>query len=85
MLLTWLEGTTKMATYRVRFYQNTYSADHHSIKRLARQVDVEADSPTQALMLAQGELRSGLEADSIEVGCLSEGPHAGTGHAPRAA
>jgi len=75
-----------MTNYRVQFYQNTYAPDGHSIKQLKRQVDVEADSPSHALVLAEAELEGALEADSIEV----HGPVAATragaaGHTPRAA
>ncbi len=79
-----------MTTYRVRFYQNAYSPDGHSTKRLVRQVDVVAECPSQALIEAQAGLQAGLEgsmgADSIEVGYLIEDPHADHAcHPPRAA
>lgn len=73
-----------MATYRVRFYQHTYSPDRHSIKRLVHQVDVEADGPSQALIQAEAGLQGDLEADSVEVAAH---PHygCGCGCEPRAA
>ncbi len=71
-----------MTTYRVQFYQSTYSADGHSIKRLMRQVDVVAECPSQALIEAQAGGCAG--ADSVEVRALVADPRTGD-HTPRAA
>jgi hypothetical protein len=42
-----------MNSYRVAFYKDLLNSDGHSFKCLQRQVDVESDGPSQALVLAE--------------------------------
>ena len=42
-----------MARYHVLFYKNLLSSDGHNFKCLERQFDVESDSPSGALVLAE--------------------------------
>jgi hypothetical protein len=57
-----------MNNYRVSFYKDLLNSDGHSFKCLQRQVDIQSDGPSQALVLAQrlvGDER--LNADCVEV------------------
>lgn len=57
-----------MNKYRVSFYRDILNSNGHSFKCLQRQIDVRADSPSQALVLAQQLTESEhLEADCVEV------------------
>lgn len=56
-----------MARYHVLFYKNLLSSDGHNFKCLERQIDVQSDSPSGALILAEQNLAPPLDADTIEV------------------
>jgi hypothetical protein len=61
-----------MNNYRVSFYKDLLNSDGHSFKCLQRQVDVESDRPSQALVLAEGLVdNERLNADCVEVVHLS--------------
>ena len=60
-------------SYRVSFYKDS---DGHSFKNLQRQIDIRADSPSQALVLAEREIdNERLNADCIEVMHLAHSDH----------
>ena len=42
-----------MNNYRVSFYKDLLNSDGHSFKCLQRQVDVQSDGPSQAMVLAE--------------------------------
>ena len=42
-----------MNSYRVSFYKDLLNSDGHSFKCLQRQVDVQSDGPSQALVQAE--------------------------------
>ena len=42
-----------MNTYRVSFYKDLLNSDGHSFKCLQRQIDVQSEGPSQALVLAE--------------------------------
>ena len=57
-----------MNSYRVSFYKDLLNSDGHSFKCLQRQVDVQSDGPSQAMMLAERLVdNERLNADCIEV------------------
>lgn len=57
-----------MNSYRVAFYKDLLNSDGHSFKCLQRQVDVESDGPSQALVLAERLVdNERLNADCVEV------------------
>jgi hypothetical protein len=57
-----------MNSYRVSFYKNLLNSDGHSFKCLQRQVDVQSDGPSHAMMLAERLVdNERLNADCIEV------------------
>jgi hypothetical protein len=65
-----------MNSYRVSFYKDLLNSSGHSFKCLQRQIDVQSDSPSQALMLAQQLTHSeSLEADCVEVVHLPDDHH----------
>ena len=57
-----------MNSYRVSFYKDLLNSDGHSFKCLQRQVDVQSDGPSQALVLAEQLVdNERLNADCVEV------------------
>ena len=61
-----------MNSYRVAFYKDLLNSDGHSFKCLQRQVDVQSDGPSQALVLAERLVdNERLNADCVEVMHLS--------------
>ena len=57
-----------MNSYRVSFYKDLLNSDGHSFKCLQRQVDVQSDGPSQALVLAERLVdNERLNADCVEV------------------
>ena len=61
-----------MNSYRVSFYKDILNSDGHSFKCLQRQIDVESDGPSQALVRAERLVDNGrLNADCVEVMHLS--------------
>ncbi|MBA4033232.1 MAG: hypothetical protein C0480_01310 [Bradyrhizobium sp.] len=58
----------KMNSYRVSFYKDLLNSDGHSFKCLQREVDVQSDGPSQALVLAERLVdNERLNADCVEV------------------
>jgi hypothetical protein len=58
----------KMNNYSVSFYKDLLNSDGHSFKCLQRQIDVESNSPSQALVVAERLVDNDrLDADCIEV------------------
>ena len=57
-----------MNNYRVSFYKDLLNSDGHSFKCLQRQVDVQSDGPSQAMVLAERLVdNERLNADCVEV------------------
>jgi len=56
-----------MSDYRVNFYKTLLSSQGHSFKRLQKEIEVQSDTPSGALTLAQSRLGPGFEPDCIEV------------------
>jgi hypothetical protein len=57
-----------MTNYRVSFYKDLLNSDGHSFKCLQHQVDVQSDSPSQAMVLAERLVdNERLDADCVEV------------------
>jgi hypothetical protein len=57
-----------MNSYRVSFYKDLLNSDGHSFKCLQRQIDVQSDGPSQALVLAERLVdNERLGADCVEV------------------
>jgi hypothetical protein len=57
-----------MNRYRVSFYKDLLNSDGHSFKCLQRQVDVQSDDPSQAMVLAERLVdNERLNADCVEV------------------
>jgi hypothetical protein len=57
-----------MNNYRVSFYKDLLNSDGHSFKCLQRQVDVQSNGPSQALVLAEQLVdNERLHADCVEV------------------
>ena len=62
-----------MNSYRVSFYKDLLNSNGHSFKCLQRQIDVQSDGPSGALVLAQQLTHSeSLEADCVEVVHLTD-------------
>jgi hypothetical protein len=58
----------QMNSYRVLFYKDLLNSDGHSFKCLQRQIDVQSDGPSQALVLAEQLIDNArLDADCVEV------------------
>jgi hypothetical protein len=63
-----------MNSYRVSFYKDLLNSDGHSFKCLQRQVDVQSDGPSQALVQAEQLVdNERLNADCVEVMHLPAG------------
>ncbi|WP_065756110.1 hypothetical protein [Bradyrhizobium paxllaeri] len=61
-----------MNNYRVSFYKDLCNSDGHSFKCLQRQIDVQSDEPSQAIVLAERLVdNERLNADCVEVMHLS--------------
>ena len=57
-----------MTSYRVSFYKDLLNSDGHSFKCPQRQVDVQSDGPSKALVLAERLVdNERLNADCVEV------------------
>ncbi|MBA2402326.1 MAG: hypothetical protein H0V72_27255 [Bradyrhizobium sp.] len=57
-----------MNSYRVSFYKDLLNSDGHSFKCLQRQVDVQSEGPSQAMVLAERLVdNERLNADYVEV------------------
>jgi hypothetical protein len=57
-----------MNIYRVSFYKDLCNSDGHSFKCLQRQIDVQSDEPSQAIVLAERLVdNERLNADCVEV------------------
>jgi len=57
-----------MTLYRVSFYKDLLNSDGHCFKCLQRQVDVESEGPSQAMVVAERLVdNERLNADCIEV------------------
>lgn len=57
-----------MRNYRVSFYKDLLNSDGHCFKCLQREVDVESDGPSQAMVLAERLVDNArLNADCVEV------------------
>ena len=68
--------------YRVSFYKDLLNSDGHSFKCLQRQIDVQSDGPSHALVLAEHQIDNArLDADCVEVTHLPSDHHAPE-HAP---
>ena len=64
-----------MNLYRVSFYKDLLNSDGHSFKCLQRQVDIDSDGPSQALVLAERLVdNERLNADCVEVMHLTGDP-----------
>jgi hypothetical protein len=62
-----------MNSYRVSFYKDLLNSNGHRFKCLQRQIDVQSDSPSGALVLAQQLTHSeSLEVDCVEVVHLAD-------------
>ena len=65
-----------MNSYRVSFYKDLCNSDGHSFKCLQRQIEVQSDGPSQALVLAERLVdNERLNANCVEVMHLA-GDHA---------
>ncbi|WP_028345512.1 hypothetical protein [Bradyrhizobium murdochi] len=65
-----------MNNYRVSFYKDLCNSDGHSFKCLQRQIDVQSDGPSEALVLAEQLVdNERLNADCVEVMQLTGGHH----------
>jgi hypothetical protein len=65
-----------MNSYRVSFYKDLLNSDGHSFKCLQRQIDVQSDDPSHALVLAEQQIDNDrLDADCIEVMHLPSDHH----------
>jgi hypothetical protein len=63
-----------MNNYRVSFYKDLLNSDGHSFKCLQRQVDVQSDGPSEALVQAERLVdNERLNADCVEVMQLAGG------------
>jgi len=69
------EGSeAQMNSYRVSFYKDLLNSDGHCFKCLQRQIDVQSDGPSQALVLAERLIDNDrLNADCVEVMHLADG------------
>ncbi|MBS0529670.1 MAG: hypothetical protein JSS22_09810 [Proteobacteria bacterium] len=67
-----------MNTYRVSFYKDLLNSDGHSFKCLQRQVDVQSDGPSRALVVAERLIDDErIDVDRVEVVHLTGGHHDG--------
>jgi hypothetical protein len=65
-----------MNNYRISFYKDLCNSDGHSFKCLQRQVDVQSNGPSEALVLAERLVDSErLNADCVEVMHLPSAHH----------
>ena len=65
-----------MNSYRVSFCKDLLNSDGHSFKCLQREVDVQSDGPSQALVLAERLVdNERLNADCVEVMHLASDRH----------
>lgn len=65
-----------MNGYRVFFYKDLLNSTGHSFKCLQRQIDVESDDPSQALVLAEQQIHDQrLNIDCVEVVNLADDLH----------
>ena len=65
-----------MNNYRVSFYKDLLNSDGHSFKCLQRQINVQSDGPSQAVVLAERLVdNERLNADCVEVMHLPAGHH----------
>lgn len=65
-----------MHNYRISFYKDLLNSTGHSFKCLQRQIDVESDDPSQALVLAEQQIGDQrLNIDCVEVAHLADGPY----------
>lgn len=56
-----------MSDYRVNFYKTLLSSQGHSFKCLQKEIEIQSDTPSGALALAQNRLGAGFEPDCVEV------------------
>ena len=62
-----------MNNYRVSFYKDLCNSDGHSFKCLQRQIEVQSDGPSQALVLAERLVdNERLNANCVEVTHLAD-------------
>ncbi|EAQ36004.1 hypothetical protein NB311A_11202 [Nitrobacter sp. Nb-311A] len=65
-----------MNGYRVSFYKDLLNSDGHNFRCLQRQIDVESDDPSQALVLAKKKIGDDrLNIDRVEVESLAHDSH----------
>lgn len=65
-----------MNSYRVSFYKDLMNSDGHSFKCLQRQVDVQSEGPSLALVLAERSIDDErLDIDCVEVAHLAGERH----------
>lgn len=65
-----------MNGYRVSFYKDLLNSDGHNFRCLQRQIDVESDDPSQALVLAKTKIGDDrLNIDRVEVESLAHDSH----------
>jgi hypothetical protein len=65
-----------MNSYRVSFYKDLLNSDGHSFKCLQRQVDVQSEGLSHALVLAERLVdNERLNADCVEVMHVADGHH----------
>jgi hypothetical protein len=65
-----------MNDYRVSFYKNLLNSNGHNFKCLQRQIDVQSDDPSHALILAEQKIRhERLNVDCAEVTYLPAEPY----------
>jgi hypothetical protein len=65
-----------MNSYRVCFYKDLLNSDGHRFKCLQRQVDIQSDGPSQAVVLAEKMVdNERLNADCVEVVHLASDHH----------
>ena len=72
-----------MNTYRVSFYKDLLNSDGHSFKCLQRQIDIQSEGPSQALVLAERLVdNERMNADCVEVMHLGDHPESEHSAAP---
>lgn len=65
-----------MNNYRVSFYKDLLNSDGHRFKCLQKQIDVQSDDPSHALVLAERLIDNArLDADCVEVAHLPSDHH----------
>jgi len=78
------DWNNKMNKYRVSFYKDVLNSDGHNFKCLQRQIDIQSDGPSHALVLAEQLIDSDrLDADRVEVVHLAS-THDHLGHSSNA-